>query len=74
MRLSINRLWRQPNPIPSYKNVSPDGEGWYRFNGTKWERWPGINGNYDGAGRWLTKEQLFQFASDAAKVLKESSQ
>lgn len=65
MRLSLNRIYKSPNPLPTHKNVIPAGPGWYRFDGDKWRKWPGKYGNYDGAGRWLSDEQLAEFARDA---------
>jgi hypothetical protein len=54
-------------PEPGYENVIPAGEGWYSFTNGKW-RFTGVN---NGRSRYLTKADLFQFAIDAARALKE---
>ena len=60
-------------PEPSYKNVIPSGEGWYRFSFKKWRRWTNTvcHANYDGRARYISDETLLQFAKEAVEVLNE---
>ena len=52
----------KPDPIPSYQNVIPAGEGWYRYSFGKWRIQPEYLANYDGRARFLTEECLRQFS------------
>lgn len=52
-------------PIPSYKNVIPDGEGWYKFSSGKWRK----SEKGDGA-LYLAEYELTEFAIKAAKEKK----
>ena len=60
-----------PKPTPSFANVEPAGEGWYRFSRGKWRR--SEVGNYDGAAKYLTSAQLLDFAVEAARALRDNS-
>jgi hypothetical protein len=60
------RLFNTTPPEPSYRNVSPEGEGWYEFKGKKWQKCHGDHGN---EARYLTDVDLLKFAVDAIKAL-----
>lgn len=64
--MKLNWLFKKPKP--SYENVIPNGEGWYRYEWGKWRKWD-KNGNYDGSGKYLTNALLDDFAMDALKEL-----
>ncbi len=53
-------------PIPSYKNVIPDGSGWYKFYQGKWRKSKAGNGAI-----YLAEYELTEFAIQAAKALKK---
>lgn len=57
-------------PTASHKNVIPDGEGWYRFDGNYWSRWRYRYANYDGRAKYLTDDDLAKFARKALEMLR----
>ncbi len=52
-------------PIPSYKNVIPNGNGWYKFYNGKWRK-----SKADDNAIYLAEYELTEFAIKAAKALK----
>lgn len=67
IKTRIRPLFTVPKPAPSFQNVEPAGEGWYRFGLGKWRR--SEAGNYDGAARYLTEAQLLDFALEAVRFI-----
>lgn len=53
-------------PIPSYENVIPNGNGWYKFYKGKWRKSEAGNG-----ATYLAEYELTEFAIKAAKALKK---
>jgi len=54
-------------PEPSFKNVAPNGAGWYQYERGKWR----LLGKDKGA-RYLTEDQLWLFALEAIQALQNT--
>jgi len=54
-------------PTPTYENVIPNGEGYYRY---KWGKWRKVDERDDDT-RFLSQYQLTVFAIDAVIALRK---
>ena len=60
---------RKP-PVPIYKNVDPNGPGFYKYTGGRWRHCE-VQGN-DKHLRWLSSNRLLELALDAAVALRQA--
>lgn len=60
--MNLNPFRPQP---PTYANVIPAGEGWYRWHWLKWRRC----NNWQRGCRWISAGKLDRMASEAIAVL-----
>ena len=68
MKIPKIRFPRRNPPAPTFRNVRPNGAGWYRYIDGKWQRFYGMT--TPKLARYLSYKKLASFAADALEVIK----